>query len=206
MTSRQGGTGPEQGGPPPYGPPPYGHQPPYGYAPAPSATAGPPPEPRERPLTVRAGLGAFLAAIVFAAVGAAVSLLNADLLMDQALATVQDEQLRDAGLDAAELAEIGVRIGIGLGIVLTAVQLLFVWFAWTGRNWARIVLWVFAGLALAFGLPGLLTQGSPLPALTALTVFQVLALVVGSVLLATNPSSDWYRSEKERRAVSGARR
>jgi hypothetical protein len=222
MTSGQGGTGPEQGGQPPYGQPPYGsppygsppygpppqygQQPPYGYAPAPSATAGPPPEPKERPLAVRAGLGAFIAAIVFGVVGAVVSLLNFDSLMDQALTTVQDEQLQEAGVDADELAELGARIGIGIGIAITAVQLLFIWFAWKGRNWARIVLWVFAGLGLAFGLPGLLAQASPLPALTALNVFQLLALAVGSVLLATKPSSDWYRYEKWRRAVTGPRR
>jgi hypothetical protein len=135
-----------------------------------------------------------------------VSLLNFDSLLDQALTTVQDEQLRDAGLDAEELAELGARIGIGVGIAITVVQLLFIWFAWTGRNWARIVLWVFAGLGLAFGLPGLLGQTSPLPALTALSVFQLLALAVGSVLLATKASSDWYRYEKWRRAVTGPRR
>jgi hypothetical protein len=211
MTSGQGGTGPEQGGQPPYGQPPYGQpqygqQPPYGYAPAPSATSGPPPEPKERPLAVRAGLGALIAAVVFGVVGAVVSLLNFDPLLDQALTTVQDEQLRDAGLDAEELAELGARIGIGIGIALTAVQLLFIWFAWKGRGWARIVLWVFAGLGLAFGLPGLLAQTSPLPALTALSVFQLLALAVGSVLLATKPSSDWYRYEKWRRAGTGPRR
>lgn len=198
MTAGQGGTGPEQGGPPPYGQP-------YGYAPAPSAVAGPPPEPAERPVSVRAGLGAFIAAVVFSVVGSGVALLNWDRVVGQTLATVQDEQLRDAGVDAAELAELGARIGIGVTVVLTLVQLLFIWFAWRGANWARIVLWVFAGLGLAFGLPGLLVQGSPLPFLTALSVFQLLALVVGVVLLALRPSSDWYRSEKARRAVAGRR-
>ena len=203
MTGGQG-AGPEQGGPPPYGPPPrYGQ--PYGYAPAPSATAGPPPEPVERPVTVRAGLGAFIAAVVFSVVGSVVSLLNWDRVAGQALATVQDEQLRDAGLDAAELAELGARIGIGVTVVITLVQLSAIWFAWRGYNWARIVLWVFAGIGLAFGLPGLLDQGSPLPFLTALSVFQLLALAVGVVLLALRPSSDWYRSEKARRAMTGRR-
>jgi hypothetical protein len=209
MTAGQGGTGPGQGGQPPYGqpspygPPPYGQ--PYGYAPAPPAAAGRPPQPLERPVAVRAGLGAFIAAVVFSVVGSVVSLLNWDLVLGQALASVPDEQLQDAGLDAAELAEFGARIGIGVTVVITGAQLLFIWFAWQGRNWARIVLWVVGGLGLAFGLPGLLGGRSPLPFLTALSGFQFLALAVGIVLLALRPANDWYRSEKARRAMTGWR-
>ena len=36
--------------------------------------------------------------------------------------------------------------GLVLGLVFTAVFALFVWFAWKGHNWSRIVLWVLAGL------------------------------------------------------------
>ena len=197
---------PPYGQPPQYGQPPYG-QPPYGYAPAPSVAPGPPPEPMERPVTVRAGLGAFLASIVFSIVGFVVSLLNWDLLLDQALAAqgTQLEDLEGSGLDVAELAELGVRIGIGIGIVFVALQLLFVWFAWRGRNWARIVLWVIGGLGLVTGLVGVLAQASPLPFLNALSVFQLLATAVGIVLLALKPSNDWYSHEKHRRAMIGPR-
>lgn len=223
MTSGQGGEPPQgepqygqpQYGQPPYGQPPYGQPPygqppygqPYGYAPAPSVTTGPPPEPMERPVTVRAGLGAFLASIVFSIVGSAVSLLNWDLLLDQALAAqgAQLEDLEGSGMDAAALAELGVRIGIGIGIGIIALQLLFIWFAWRGRNWARIVLWVIGGLGLVSGLVGVLGQPSPLPFLTALGVFQLLATAVGVVLLALKPSNDWYAHEKHRRAMTGPR-
>ena len=219
MTSGQGGEPPQgqpqygqppQGQPhygqPQYGQPPYG-QPPYGYAPAPSITTGPPPEPMERPVTVRAGLGAFLASIVFSVVGFVVSLLNWDLLLDQALAAqgAQLDDLEGSGMDVAQLAELGVRIGIVIGIVAVGLQLLFIWFAWRGRNWARIVLWVFGGLGLVSGLVGLVAQGSPLPFLNALSVFQLLATAVGVVLLALKPSNDWYSHEKMRRAMTGPR-
>ena len=199
--------GQPQYGQPPYGQPPYG-QPqygqPYGYAPAPSATTGPPPEPMERPVTVRAGLGAFLAAVVFSVVGFVVSLLNFDLLLDQALAA-QGAQLEGSGTDVAAVAELGVRIGVGIGVVFTALQLLFIWFAWRGRNWARIVLWVVGGLGLVSGLVGVLAQASPLPFLNALSIFQLLATAVGIVLLALKPSNDWYAHEKLRRAMTGPR-
>ena len=48
--------------------------------------------------------------------------------------------------DAADFAEQVVRIGIVGGLVFIPVYGMFVWFAWQGRNWARIVLWVLGGL------------------------------------------------------------
>ena len=213
MTSGQESGGPEQGGQPPYGQPPYGQppygqppygQPPYGYAPAPAVPSGPPPERQERPVSVRAGLGAFIAAIVFSVVATAVSLANWELILDQALAA-QGAPLEDSGLDEAQLAELGIAIGTGVTVLITALQLLFVWFAWRGRNWARIVLCVIGGLGLAAGLPALLAQASPLPFLNVLSVFQFLALAAGVVLLALKPSNDWYRSEKVRRAMTPRR-
>ena len=187
-----------QGGQPPYG------RPPYGYVPAPSAAAGPPPEPMERPVTVRAGLGAFLATVVFTLVATVVSLLNWNLLVARAPA-LESPQLEDAGVNAAELTELILRMSVGVGVVMTLLQLLFIWFAWRGFNWARIVLWVFGSTGLVFGLPGLLAQSSPLPFLDALLIFQLLALAVGIVLLALKPSNDWFRHEKQRRAATGRR-
>ena len=158
----------------------------------------------ERPLTVRAGIGAFMAAVVLSAVGTAVSLVNWDLVLDQALAA-QGAQLEGSGLDEAQLAELWLRIGIGVGVVVTLLQLLFIWFAWRGHNWARIVLWVIGGFGVASGFAGVLMQSSPLPFLDVLGVFQTLALAVGVVLLALKPSNDWFRHEKWRRAVTGPR-
>src|SRR5687768_16262575 len=64
-------------GQPPYCQPRYGQQPYPGYGPAPSAPTGyGAPRPVERPLTVRAGIGAFVASILLSLASALVSLLN----------------------------------------------------------------------------------------------------------------------------------
>jgi hypothetical protein len=188
-------------GQPPYGQPPYG-QPPYGqssypgYGPAPSAPMGHgAPRPVERPLTVRAGIGAFVASIVLSLVGSIISLFNMDVLTAWALADAEAE-LGDVSAEEAELA-VGFVDTIGpvalvAGLMGTAVFALFVWFAWKGHNWARIVLWVLAGLGLLFA-PVTLAAGGPLPVLTFLAGFEALADLIAVVLLALKPSHEWYR-------------
>jgi hypothetical protein len=204
MTSGQGGDQP--GGP--YGPPAGWNAPPPpppqypGYTPAPSASYGPPPgvpQSMERPLTVRAGLGAFLGSMALSAVAQVVTLLNWRRIVDWAFS--------NAGIDvgtgdeaARRGAEIGAQIGIVLGFLFIAVYGLFVWFAWHGRNWARVVLWVLAALGILSGLSGLVVR-SPLPFLSALGGFQLLLLVVAVVALALKPSSDWYRFRGWQRAT-----
>ena len=78
------------------------------------------------------------------------------------LATIVDWTLANAGLDpartpsrAGSAPRSASRIGIVIGFVFIAVYGLFVWFAWQGHNWARIVLWVLAGLGIVCGLVGL---------------------------------------------------
>jgi hypothetical protein len=197
MTSGQGENqsgdqyGAPQGWNAPPSPPAPGQQYP-GYAPAPSAPTGyGAPQAMERPMTVRAGLGAFIASIVLSVVAQVVTLLNWQTIVDWTFANAGLEPGADT--DAAlQGAEAGARIGIVLGFVFVAVYGLFVWFAWSGRNWARIVLWVLGGLGIASGLAGL-AIGSPLPFLSALGVFQLLFLIAGVVLLAMKPSNEWYR-------------
>jgi len=191
----------------PYGPPPGWNPPPAppqypGYAPAPSAGYGPPPgmpQSMERPLSVRAGLGAFLGSMALSLVAQVVTLLNWRRIVDWAFA--------NAGLDtggsadaARRGAEIGAQIGIAVGFLFIAVYGLFVWFAWQGRNWARVVLWVLAGLGILSGLSGLLV-GSPLPFLQALGGFEVLLLLAAIVALAMKPSSEWFRFRGWQRAT-----
>ena len=206
MTSGQGGP-PQQPpyGQPPYGPPAYG-RPHYGYAPAPSAPPGPPPEPMERPLTVRAGLGAFVASIVLSLASMAFLAADWDTYLRQAMA--QQAQVGGTDPEAVRFAEatagtLAVAVVV-MSVLFAALHLLFVWFAWIGRNWARIVLWVLGGFGIVSGLSGL-AMGVALPSMTVLGVFQTAALVVGVVLLALKPSHDWFRHEKWRRAVTGPR-
>src|SRR5215213_10049930 len=205
MTSGQGENQPGGPyGPPPQGwnaPPPPGHQYP-GYAPAPSAPVGygpGVPQAMERPTSVRAGLGAFIGSMVLTAVAQVVTLLNWQAVLDWTLADAGLEQGADAEF-ARQTAEAGATIGAVVGFVFIAVYGLFVWFAWRGYNWARIVLWVLAGLGILSGLAGL-ALGSPLPFLSALNVFQLLLLVAAAVFLALKPSSEWYRFRGWQRAT-----
>jgi hypothetical protein len=197
--------GPPQGPPhqgPPQGPPygPYGG-PGFGYGPAPSAPTGQgAPQRVERPLSVRAGIGAFVGQLVLSAVGSVVTALNWDTLLRRAIARTPAGQLEATGMTVEEIAELSLRVGIGVSVVLLLLYALFIWFAWSGRNWARIVLWVLGGIGLAFGIVGLAGGNSLLPFLTALSVFQYLLIAAGIVLLGSKASNEWYRWEKWRRA------
>jgi len=186
----------------PYGQQPYGQQPygqgghdQLGYGSYPSAPGAPyggaPAAPTERPTTVRAGIGAFLLYTALSVIGAIISFANFDTLLDRAAV--------DAGLEADALGDaeqVIVVFGLALSLAFVAVALLMVWFAWQGRNWARIVLWVLGGLGLLSVVGGF---GQPLAVLTAITVVQWLLLVAGIVLLALKPSNAWYRAEGQRR-------
>ena len=214
MTSGHGEQGSPQGqpphwqqpGPPPYGQPPYGRPgpSPYGYGPMPSAGYGqPPPEPKERPLSVRAGLGAFVVSIVLSLASSVYAWANWDEFVDHMLAQteVQDPQFDEALSQG--FAEAFTTVFVVVGLLFTVLYVLFVWFAWRGYNWARIVLWVLGALGIVGGLSNLATIGSsPVPSLTALSIFSFLAVLVGVVLLAMKPSNEWYASEKWRRSLT----
>jgi hypothetical protein len=187
MTSGQGGPPQNWDAPPPQQP--YG--PPYpGYAPAPSAPAGyGAPPAMERPTTVRAGIGALIANLVLGVIGSLVAFADLDSRIDQAMAraAVENPELTE------EMIRTGFVLGAVLGLVLVALNVLFLWFAWQGRNWARIVLWVLGGLSVLGALYGLGADTGQGGFLTSLSVFQLLLLVAGLVLLALTPSNEWYR-------------
>lgn len=213
MTSNEGGY--QGGGPagsgdpgqgwnaPPAPPPQY-----PGYAPAPAAPTGyGAPAALERPVTVRAGLGAFIATLVLGLVSTIVTYAQFDELVQAALSA----QATDVEL--GELEEIGedfVRSALIAGVVFTllvmALQVMFIWFAWNGRNWARIVLWVLGGLSVAGGLYGVVAPQPGMPGyLVGLSVFSLLFTIAGIVLLALKPSNDWYRYRGWLRATGQGR-
>jgi hypothetical protein len=178
---------PEQG----WSAPPQGWQPPPGqqwpgYG-APAAPPPPPPGSAERPLTVRAGIGAFVVNFVLGLVGALVAFSDVDALVQDALRTTSDPDVTE------EVLRTAILIGATIGLVLVVLHGLFIWWAWRGRNWARIVLWVLGGLALLAGLGTLGGDAGGTDFLAALSVFQLLALLAGIVLLALKPSNEWYR-------------
>jgi hypothetical protein len=215
MTSGHGGRGDDPGQPPQWqqpGPPPYGPPgpPPYGYGPMPSPVhAQPPPEPEERPLPVRAGLGAFVASIVLNLAGSVFAFADWDRYLAEMLAQqppLEDPALQDAGIDPQTFAEGLAVVVVALSLLFAALYALFVWFAWRGHNWARVVLFVLGGLGIAGGLVNLAGAGaSPFPSLTALSLFSFAAVLAGVVLLSRTPSNEWYASEKRRRALTPPR-
>jgi hypothetical protein len=200
-----------QNPPPPQGwqnpPPPQGWQdpqqgwqqapPPYGYAPAPSAPGGYfPQEAPERPTTVRVGIGAFLATLILGLIASLVQFSDIDGLVAQAVAVANDPAVTEDVLRA------GVVVGAVIGLLLVALEALFIWLAWKGRNWARIVLLVLGGLSVVFGLGALSGVGAGVAGsgfLDSLSVFSLLLTIVGVVALALRPSSEWYRAMTARR-------
>lgn len=196
MTSGQGQNqpggqqGPPPGWNPPPGPGPYGPPGP-GYAPAPSAPPGQgAPAPMERPDTVRAGIGAFVASLLVGLISAAVTLSDFGAYVDRAVAA-------SAAAGNAEISDELLRrvllIGLVIGLLFVALQIMFIWFAWNGRHWARVVLWVFGGLGVVFGLLGLSGNNGQTGFTTSMSVFQLIFTAAGIVLLALKPSHDWYR-------------
>jgi hypothetical protein len=207
MTAGQGGgpygeptgQGQPQGWDAPQSPPPYGQQYP-GYAPAPSAPTGyGAPAPMERPVTVRAGVGAFVGGIVLSVVAQVITALNWDTIISDTTAQLPEADREAADSFASMTGTLGA-VGLAVGLVFTAVFALFVWFAWRGHNWARVVLWVLAGLNLVGTLIGFALP-SPLPFLTTLAVFEALFDAAGIVLLALKPSNDWFRFRSWQRAT-----
>jgi hypothetical protein len=151
----------------------------------------------ERPTTVRAGIGALIANLVLGVIGSAVAFADLDSIIDQAMAraAVENTDLTE------DVVRTGIVLGAVLGLVLIALNVLFLWFAWQGRNWARIVLWVLGGLSVLGGLYGLTGDTGQTGFLTSLSVFQLLLLIAGLVLLALPSSNEWYRYRGRLRAT-----
>jgi hypothetical protein len=179
----------QQYGQPEYGQPQYGQQPGYGYPAAPQGGewGGPPSAPTERPSTVRLGIFAFLANTLLGLLGSIVTFADFNSLVDDAA--------REAGV-SPDSVRAGVLVGAVIGLVFLAAYLLVLWYAWQGRNWARIVLWVLGGLSVLSGVVGL---GNGNGFLVLLGLLQLLLCIAGIVLLALKPSNEWYRAEAQRR-------
>jgi hypothetical protein len=211
MTAGQGpgpqGWGQQPEGQPPYGQPhgqqnppeqqnPYGQQP-YGqYGSAPSAPDWGPSAPVERPQAVKLGIGAFAATLVIGVISSLITFSDVDGFLRQV-------QAASPGVPIDESAVRGVLVfGAVFALALIALQVLFLWFAWQGRNWARIVLWVLGGLSVLSGLGGLAAGGaaSVSTGLMLLSLVSLLLTIVGIVALAQKPANAWYRHRGQERA------
>jgi hypothetical protein len=185
---------PQAPGYPPAPGPGYGYPPApgqgYGYGPAPSVPQGYGAPPAvERPTTVQAAVVCFIAYIVLNLISAIIQFSDIDNLVAQTLA--------NAGSSASTISRSAIRttviVGGVIGLLFAALEGMFIWFAWNGRNWARIVLWVIGGLGVVSGLIGLGGSVYLSGFLRGLSIFSFLLVLAGVVLLALKPSNEWYR-------------
>ncbi|NEM06720.1 hypothetical protein [Geodermatophilus normandii] len=181
----------------PYGQAPHGQDPYGGYASAPAAPEGiGAPVPVARPSAVTLGVGAFAATLFLGVVSSIVTFSDIDGFIAQV-------QQASPGVEISEsAARAGLIGGAAFALVLVALQVMFLWFAWQGRNWARIVLWVLGGLSVIGALVGFLGGGAATVSgfLTLLSLVSLLLTVVGIVALAQKPASEWYRYRGWQRA------
>jgi hypothetical protein len=148
----------------------------------------------ERPLVVRAALGAFVAELILWVVELAVELTDFDGFVDRAVPGLADNP---------DLTEEMLRTATWLAVVVlvlfAGLQALFIWLAWRGRNWARIVLCVLGGVA-AIGLLSAVGEADGRTAFIAsLDVFRLLLNAAGVVLLLQKPAQEWYRDRRRQR-------
>jgi hypothetical protein len=144
---------------------------------------------------VRAGIGAFVAELILATVQLAVELSDFGAFLDQVVPGLSDDpEVTDAMLESM------TALVIVFVVLFQALQAMFIWFAWTGRNWARVVLWVLGGMAVV----GLLTAMGQSAGRTgfssSMDVFRLLCTVAGIALLAQKPAHEWYRYRRWQRA------
>src|SRR3712207_7112327 len=90
-----------------------------------------------------------MATLILRIISSLVQFSDIDGLVAQAVAVAGDPAVTE------DVIRAGILVGAVLGLLLVALEALFIWFAWKGRNWARIVLIVLGGLSAVFGLAGL---------------------------------------------------
>jgi hypothetical protein len=142
----------------------------------------------ERPANVTNGIRVLWAQLALGLVA---------LVVDGFTAPAEDP---DDGMWIATLA------GLAFTLVISGVVALFTWYAWKGRNWARIVHLVmlilgtlttlFAIFASSWLFPGAPVDGTEF--LDVSYVGQTLLNVAGVVLLFTPSANHWYRAMRGR--------
>jgi len=147
--------------------------------PEPSAPVGPAPMPVARAVQLMF-IGAALSII-----GLIVTVANKDAIRDQAL----EGNPRPEDVDTIVNATLA--FSIVLGLIFTALWIGLALMVRRGKNWARIVTWVLAGLGVLFTLPSLF---NPLNALSlTLSIIGGLLDVAIIVLLAMRQSNEFFK-------------
>ena len=164
------------------------------YQPMPPAPQGGPPptarDPRNAPSTVQNAVRLMFVLAALGLIGLIIVFANKDALRNA---------IRDAnpGYDTTQLdnaVNAGVTIGAVIGIVLIVLYVLLALQVRKGKNWARIVTWVLAGLGVLGGLTNL---AQPQAALTKVIAgIELVLYIVLIVLLALSPSNEYFRKPR----------
>jgi len=147
--------------------------------PPPEAPVGPAPMPVTRAVQLMF-VGAALSVI-----GLIVTLASTDAIRDQ----VREDNPNAADVDA--IVNTTIAFSVIVGVISTA---LWIWLALMvrkGKNWARIVTWVLAGIGVLFTVLGLLNPVNGLN-LTLTIIGGLLDLAI-IVLLATRQSNEFFK-------------
>ena len=163
-------------------PPPPGSYP--SMAPAPwetPAVQGPPPS------TVVNAFKLILVQVALSLVNIVVTLLTVDSIKEQV--RTASPALDQSMVDAAAGLTIGV--AVVFGIIAIGVWILLAFMVRAGKNWARIVTFVFAGLGLLIGLASFAQPSSVFSHIVLLVAVAIdIALIV---LLTRGPSAEFFR-------------
>lgn len=147
----------------------------------PPATTGPAPAP------VQNAVRLMFARAALSVLGVIAALATKDTLRE-------DLRQRNPGASADRLETLvnaAITIGIIVGIVFIVLYLLLALQVRKGKNWARIVTWVLAGLGVFGGLTSLL-QDAPAVSRIVSLIGGLLDLAI-IVLLAQRPSNEFFR-------------
>ena len=149
------------------------------------------------PSTVVNAYRLYLVSAVLGLIGLVVSLV----LLPEAIAVATREAQRQVqgqdtqGLDVPAIATAaavgGVAIGGLFAVAFAVLTIVFARKLLRGRNWARIVLTVFAGLHL-LGLLGLVGPGANV-LVSVVSLLEIAASVVAAVLTYLPASAPWFR-------------
>jgi len=156
-------------------------------SPQPGLGSQPPQHALARPTTVTYAVYALVATVLLGLIESILVFANANVYLDQAL---RDPGFNFPGGFASEVVGRTYRSSAIVGVVFVALWSMFLWFAWKGHNWARIVIWVFGGLSLVSFFSAV---NSPVGIIVMVNVLSLLLTLAAVVLLALKPSNDWYR-------------
>jgi hypothetical protein len=146
-----------------------------------------------RPRSVEISFWLWIISLILGAAGSVAALTQLDRIRAEAInrALAQNPTL-DQSMTQSVVT--GVLIGaVAVALLFVVAELVFVFLMRGGRNWARIVLAVFGGLSVLFGLVGL--AGTAGPVLVA--SFVQLLLVVAAIATMFGPAANaWFRPRR----------